>query len=202
MRFFFFFLGGGGGFFLAVFFFCASTGSVSALIRHATQVLRGSTREFACRLAAGPGPRSERDEETPKSGQKIAPLARSLASANRNSWGARRRELMRSRGAGASSAFLVRVVEQQVEIRDVDGNAWIMSGEDVIGARAWIARSHSWIAAEASGSPPSADKPAACRSTTMARRGPKAASHRVIAPGRSPAKSATNSNASSPTACA
>ena len=36
-------------------------------------------------------------------------------------------------------------------MREVDGNAWIVSASTSIGRRAWIASTHSWMAADASG---------------------------------------------------
>ena len=41
--------------------------------------------------------------------------------------------------------------KRPLRIRDVDGKAWIVSARTSIGTRALIARTHSWIAADASG---------------------------------------------------
>ena len=86
-------------------------------------------------------------------------------------------------------------------MRDVDGKAWIVSARTSIGTRARIASTHSWIAAEASGQAIAAPMRVPRRAVDDDRH---VAALRLDA--RSPrvdvAKSATNSTASIPSACA
>ena len=58
---------------------------------------------------------------------------------------------MRPLAVGARARFASASAKSPLRIRDVDGNAWIVSARTSIVTWARIATTHSWIAADASG---------------------------------------------------